>query len=47
MPSTLIATGASGLAAGPFTTEPSLTLNLLPWHGQSMVPSATVETMQP
>ena len=30
VPSTLIATGASGLVAGPLTTEPSLMLNLLP-----------------
>jgi len=29
-PSTLMAMGASGLAAGPLTTEPSLMLNLLP-----------------
>jgi hypothetical protein len=31
----------SGLVAGPSTTLPSLALNLLPWHGQSIVPSAT------
>src|SRR5215469_6051361 len=42
-----MATGGSGLGAGPLTTEPSLTLNLLPWHGQSMVPLAIVATMQP
>src|SRR5580692_2294611 len=42
-----MATGASGLVAGPLTTEPSLMLNLLPWHGQSMVPLAMVATMQP
>ena len=29
------------------TTEPSLMLNLLPWHGQLMVPPETVLTMQP
>jgi len=36
-------TGAagSGLGAGPDTTEPSLTLNWLPWQGQSMVPLET------
>ena len=43
----MIATGANGLVAGPLTTEPSLTLNLLPWHGQSMVPFETLLTMQP
>src|ERR1700744_2969743 len=35
----------SGLVAGPVTTLPSLALNLLPWQGQSMVPSATWSTM--
>ena len=24
----------SGLVAGPFTTEPSVSLKLLPWQGQ-------------
>ena len=43
----MIATGASGLVAGPLTTEPSLMLNRLPWHGQSMVPPETLLTMQP
>ena len=38
---------ASGLGAGPWTTEPSLMLNLLPWHGQLMVPFETLLTMQP
>ena len=47
VPSTLMAMGASGLVAGPLTTEPSLMLNLLPWHGQLMVPPETVLTMQP
>src|SRR5689334_8571800 len=37
---------ASGLSAGPLATVPSR-LNLLPWHGQSMVPSATLSTMHP
>src|SRR5258708_5714293 len=36
-----MAIGASGLGAGPLTTEPSLMLYLLPWHGQSIVPLAT------
>jgi hypothetical protein len=40
-------TEARGDAAGPFTTEPLVTLNLLPWHGQLMVPPDTLETMQP
>ena len=47
MPTTLIAIAASGLVAGPFTTEPSLMLNLLPWHGHWMVPPETVPTVQP
>ena len=33
--------------AGPFATEPSAILNLLPWHGQAISPSATVLTVQP
>src|SRR5215475_13583756 len=37
-PETLIAWAASGLGAGPPTTDPSLMLNWLPWHGQSIVP---------
>ena len=37
----------SGLGAGPAVTWPSVMLNLLPWHGQSMVPSATLLTVQP
>ena len=28
-------------------TAPSVILNLLPWHGQSMVPSAILSTRQP
>ena len=38
---------ASGVVAGPLTTEPSLMLNLLPWQGQLMVPFETLLTMQP
>src|ERR1700704_5582595 len=34
----------SGLVAGPSTTLPSLALNLLPWHGQSIVPFTTWST---
>src|SRR5262245_56081478 len=37
----------SGLAAGPWATEPSAIWNWLPWQGQSMVPSATRATVQP
>src|ERR1700744_2915849 len=36
---------ASGLVAGPVTTLPSWALNRLPWHGQSIVPSAAWSTM--
>jgi hypothetical protein len=41
VPVILIGAAGSGLAAGPDTTEPSLTLNWLPWQGQSMVPLET------
>src|SRR5215831_7892537 len=47
LPETVIASAASGLGAGPLTTEPSLMLNWLPWHGQSIVPSLTWLTMHP
>src|SRR5215472_3379850 len=40
-------TGVSGDGAGPCTTEPLVMLNLLPWHGQLMVPPDTLLTMQP
>ena len=33
--------------AGPWTTEPSVMLNLLPWHGQLIVPFETLLTKQP
>jgi hypothetical protein len=39
--------GAKPVVTGPLTTEPSVILNLLPWHGQLMVPPETVPTMQP
>src|SRR6516164_9529037 len=39
-------TGASGDGAGPLTTEPLVMLNLLPWHGQLIVPPDTVSTRQ-
>ena len=44
---TLMATGVSGAVAGPVTTAPSLILNVLPWHGQSMVPLMTLSHRQP
>src|SRR5215475_12054487 len=47
VPVTLMVCDGSGLGAGPWTTEPSLTLNLLPWHGQLIVPPETLLTMQP
>src|SRR5580704_6045803 len=40
-------TGANGDTAGPLTTEPLAMLNLLPWHGQLMVPPDTLSTVQP
>src|SRR4051812_24624552 len=46
-PSTLICSAGSGFGAGPASTEPSAMRYLLPWHGQSMVPFATVPTVQP
>ena len=42
-----MSTGGSGEAAGPLTTEPLVTLNLLPWHGQLIVPPDTLPTMHP
>src|ERR1700749_3108021 len=38
---TVIGTAARAVGAGPATTAPLLILNLEPWQGQSMVPSAT------
>lgn len=46
-PLTVIFRSASGLAAGPFVTEPSLALNLLPWHGQTISLFETLATGQP
>src|ERR1700760_3652063 len=40
-PATVTLAAASGVGAGPVTTEPSVILNLLPWQGQLIVPSAT------
>src|ERR1035438_9065270 len=47
LPVTLMAAAGSGLGAGPATTEPSFTLNWLPWQGQSIVPLATWSTVHP
>src|ERR1700689_4121661 len=38
---TVIGAAGSAVGAGPATTVPSVILNLEPWQGQSMVPSAT------
>ena len=47
-PSTIVTRFAgSGDGAGPAATAPSVILNWLPWHGQSMVPLATLFTTQP
>lgn len=45
-PCTVMASVFNGRVAGPLTTSPSR-LNLLPWHGQLMVPSATSLIRQP
>jgi hypothetical protein len=45
-PSTVTVLGASGLGAGPFTTEPSVIEYLLPWQSQLIV-SVTSATGQP
>src|SRR5882757_6917383 len=45
-PCTETALASSGSFAGPLTTAPSR-LNLLPWHGQSMVPSSIFDTLHP
>jgi len=47
LPLTLMPTAASGAVAGPVTTEPLVMLNLLPWHGQLIVPPDTLSTRQP
>src|SRR5215210_4797347 len=45
-PSTVMATSGSGLIAGPFFTEPSAMLKLLPWHLHPIRPSPTLLTVQ-
>ena len=47
VPCTLMLTGGSGDAAGPLTTAPLAMLNLLPWHGQLIVPPDTLPTVHP
>jgi hypothetical protein len=42
-----MATAGSGDAAGPLTTAPVVMLNLLPWHGQLIVPPDTLPTVHP
>src|SRR6202042_1784128 len=44
---TLMVLAGSGFGAGPRTTWASVTLYSLPWQGQSIVPSATLSTVQP
>src|SRR5580692_8525055 len=44
---TVIGAAGSAVGAGPATTAPSVILNLEPWQGQSMVPSATWLHRQP
>jgi hypothetical protein len=46
LPSTWTGTEGNPRGAGPLATEPSAMLNLLLWHGHSMVP-ATFVTAQP
>src|SRR6266487_3460909 len=46
-PLTVTVLAANGAGAGPPWTEPSAIEYLLPWHGQLIVPSLTVETVQP
>lgn len=45
-PETLMTLAGSGFFAGPSWTLPS-SANLLPWHGQMMLPSAISDTVQP
>jgi hypothetical protein len=44
---TAIVAADSGEGAGPPATDPSAMWNLLPWHGQLMVPPETLLTVQP
>src|ERR1700744_6209947 len=44
---TAIVRAGSGLGAGPATNAPLVIENLLPWHGQSIVPLATASHRQP
>src|SRR5205823_2680528 len=47
VPCTLMLTGGSGDEAGPVTTAPLAMLNLLPWHGQLIVPPDTAAHAAP
>src|SRR3954451_22183190 len=47
VPCTVTDCSGSGRGAGPALTDPSATANLLPWHGQLMVPPTTSDTVQP
>lgn len=47
LPETVTVLAGSGLGAGPACTDPSVIENLLPWHGQFIVPPATLVSMQP
>ena len=46
-PVILIVLAGSGLGAGPASTAPSVIEYSLPWHGQSIRPSAIWLTVQP
>jgi len=46
-PDTVTLAPASGVVAGPATTEPSVILNFAPWQGQLIVPPATWLHMHP
>src|SRR5215210_2034330 len=47
LPCTVTAVSGSGFLAGPAVGAPSATANLLPWHGQLIVPSFTSFTEHP
>ncbi len=46
-PSTLTVFGVKGVAAGPWRTDPSVAEKILPWHGQMIMPLATLPTRHP
>src|SRR6476619_2519334 len=47
LPSTATPFSGSGFFAGPAVGVPSATANLLPWHGQLIVPPTTSLTLHP